>query len=135
MQIIQRRQRVEIVSYELVFIFVNERGRSFGFPCDKSGNVNESELTACGLDSLTQCRAGAIDGNAVRKPTINRSVKSYTEPAIGRCDCGCDVTLAGFTNTCEGCGADYNSAGQQLAPRSQWGEETGESLADILAIC
>ncbi|GAH70438.1 unnamed protein product [marine sediment metagenome] len=42
---------------------------------------------------------------------------------------GCE----GFTNTCE-CGADYNSAGQLLASRSQWGEETGESLTDILNI-
>lgn len=36
-----------------------------------------------------------------------------------------------FTNTCE-CGADYNMSGQMLAPRHQWGEETGESADDIL---
>ncbi len=36
--------------------------------------------------------------------------------------------------TCDRCGADYNSSGQMLADRSQWGEETGESLADILRI-
>jgi len=55
------------------------------------------------------------------------------EPAIGRCSCGKEVELAGFTNTCD-CGADYNSSGQLLAPREQWGEETGESLSDILMI-
>jgi len=44
------------------------------------------------------------------------------------CDC------SGFTNTCPSCGADYNWAGQRLAPREQWGEETGESLSDILSI-
>jgi hypothetical protein len=54
-------------------------------------------------------------------------------PLIVRCDCGEEVVCMGFTNTCE-CGADYNWAGQQLAPRSQWGEETGESLAEILSI-
>ena len=52
-------------------------------------------------------------------------------PAVGRCSCGREVVLGGFTNSCE-CGRDYNSAGQELAPRSQWGEETGESLSDIL---
>lgn len=50
-----------------------------------------------------------------------------------RCHCGREVLCEGFTNTCE-CGADYNSAGQLLASRSQWGEETGENLADILNI-
>lgn len=49
-----------------------------------------------------------------------------------RCDCGEEIVCRGFTNTCS-CGADYNMSGQQLAHRSQWGEETGESLPDILA--
>lgn len=47
--------------------------------------------------------------------------------------CGEEVYCRGFTNTCD-CGADYNHAGQLLAPRSQWGEETGESVADILSV-
>jgi hypothetical protein len=38
-----------------------------------------------------------------------------------------------MTNTCE-CGRDYNWGGQLLAPRSQWGEETGETAADILRV-
>ncbi len=58
---------------------------------------------------------------------------SWREPGIGRCHCGRHVILEGFTNTCA-CGRDYNSAGQELAPRAQWGEETGESLSDILNI-
>ena len=41
------------------------------------------------------------------------------------------MTCSGFTNTCL-CGADYNMSGQRLAPRSQWGEETGETADDIL---
>ena len=47
--------------------------------------------------------------------------------------CGQPLECPGFTNTCECCGADYNWAGQRLAPRSQWGEETGETAAEILA--
>ncbi len=50
------------------------------------------------------------------------------------CDrCGAKVWLTGFTNTCD-CGADYNRGGDLLAPRSQWGYETGESVSDILAV-
>lgn len=49
------------------------------------------------------------------------------------CDCcGRRVWLSGFTNTCD-CGADYNNSGDLLAPRSQWGAETGETVSDILA--
>ncbi len=55
-------------------------------------------------------------------------------PAVGECDnCKRHVTLGNFTNTCE-CGCDYNMSGQKLADRSQWGEETGESVADILNV-
>lgn len=60
--------------------------------------------------------------------------KHHHEAAVGECDrCGRKVHLHGFTNTCQ-CGADYNMSGQLLASRSQWGEETGESVSDILAV-
>lgn len=48
--------------------------------------------------------------------------------------CEKELNCTRFTNTCPECGADYNSCGQHLAPRSQWGAETGETEADILAI-
>jgi hypothetical protein len=52
----------------------------------------------------------------------------------GKCKCGATVEFGHFTNTCDKCDRDYNSSGQELAHRSQWGEETGESLSDILRI-
>ena len=48
-----------------------------------------------------------------------------------QCSCGRTVTCSSFTNTCP-CGADYNMSGSRLAPREQWGEETGETADDIL---
>lgn len=48
------------------------------------------------------------------------------------CDCGTALWCSSFTNTCEGCGADYNGSGSKLAPRWQWGEETGEQASDML---
>ena len=56
------------------------------------------------------------------------------DPAIAKCDCGHEIELAAFTNTCEVCGADYNISGQHLAPREQWGWDTGETLDEILNI-
>lgn len=51
---------------------------------------------------------------------------------IGRCDCGAEVYLHGWICPCD-CGREYNSAGQLLAPREQWGWETGEHPADVAA--
>ena len=51
-----------------------------------------------------------------------------------KCECGHSLQLWAFTNTCNVCGSDYTRDGQLLAPRSQWGEETGESLEEILRI-
>lgn len=48
---------------------------------------------------------------------------------IVKCDCGKEVEVSGFTTPCE-CGADYNFSGTRLAPRAQWGEETGEHWTD-----
>lgn len=45
------------------------------------------------------------------------------------CDCGEELECHNFTNTCK-CGKDYNFAGQQLASRDQWGEETGEHWSE-----
>lgn len=67
--------------------------------------------------------------------TKRRHADYQGSPAEGSCEiCRATVELYGFTNTCDGCGADYNSSGQRLAPREQWGAETGEHLADILSI-
>ncbi len=51
---------------------------------------------------------------------------------LGRCVCGKEIQLLKFTNTCV-CGRDYNISGCLLAPRSQWGEETGEIDIDVLS--
>jgi len=49
---------------------------------------------------------------------------------VVHCGCGCKVECSQFTNTCDRCNADYNFAGQHLAPREQWGEDTGEHYSD-----
>lgn len=51
------------------------------------------------------------------------------EPKTIKCeDCKKEVVLHnGFANECE-CGTEYNGFGQKLAPRSQWGYETGETF-------
>lgn len=133
MQILTRRKRVTAILYRAHYHFANDPDRGFSFDCDKDGVVDTANLAPAGMASLAGCQAGAIDGARIIYDGIVRVERSYTEPAIGRCSCGEQVALSSFTNTCD-CGADYNTAGQLLSPRSYWGEETGESLSDILAI-
>lgn len=127
MKIIKHSEFHESVSYELMFD-VHGPGWGFGFPCDAAGNVDPVYVAAneARATNYAKCLAGSV------KPYVQKIENHWREPAIGKCvRCGRHVSLSGFTNTCD-CGADYNSAGQLLADRSQWGEETGESLADIL---
>lgn len=54
------------------------------------------------------------------------------QPLGAKCDCGEYLPSygPGRDYSCDKCGRDYNSNGQRLAPRSQWGKETGETAAD-----
>ncbi len=131
MKIIKRRTRHENVTRERFFEDVSLRGAGCSFPCDEKGNVDVSALPFAAQENYKGCLAGE-DG--VLDRGIVEYTNSYVEPAVGLCNrCKAEVHLVGFTNTCE-CGADYNMSGQELASRSQWGEETGESVADIMSL-
>jgi hypothetical protein len=131
MRIVKNSARGVSVSYSHNFGRPDKRGEiqlCAGFECSESGEIFEPKFQA-GRDNLARCLAG-LDG--IVSMGIQRSEHSWYEAAIGECvNCKRRVTLSGFTNTCD-CGADYNSSGQLLAPRSQWGEETGETASDIL---
>jgi len=83
--------------------------------------------------NFADIKAEAAQG-LLRDVGIKQMSFTFAVPKIGLCDCGTQVELERFTNTCDGCGTDYDSSGNGLAPRSQWGEDTGESLGDILMI-
>lgn len=77
----------------------------------ETDNVNNAECPKCGPKAWFK--------------TVGR---------VGKCVCGEEVEFSRFTNTCDNCGRDYNGSGEELACRSQWGEETGENLSDIMRI-
>ena len=116
MKIIKPREYKIIVDCILTF-------DGYAFSCDEDGVVDESRLPPFALENYRKCIA---EGPG----EFERYERGYSEPAIGKCSCGEEVVLANFTNTCDGCGADYNSSGQMLACCSQWGEETGEHWTD-----
>lgn len=103
--------------------FEGDNGHGFSFHCDVDGNVREADLPPAAWLNYRTCMAGGM----------TREVRDYSAyqhtAAIGECECGRDVHLLGWTNPCD-CGRDYNMSGALLAPREQWGEETGETWGD-----
>lgn len=98
-------------------------------PCDRFGG----EVNPAALDNWAKCLTGEADGRKVIDLGVQEDSWWVTEPGLIKCGCGELVELnMVMTNTCDECDTDYNSSGQMLAPREQWGWDTGESVSDIL---
>jgi hypothetical protein len=120
------------ISHMLVFQRIGAAtGDGYAFPCDADGKVDETMLTACARQNLQGLQAGTIPGHL--PAYIETNERQVFHPVVGKCECGRHLELANFTNTCE-CGREYNSAGQLLGPRQDWGSETGEHWVDIVNI-
>lgn len=135
MEMLRGRRRQTWIEYRHNFRWADSKYAldGYSFPCDAQGAL-APDLQEPAREAYEQCLQGAVDGRAIVDLGVCPQEHSRWEPAAGRCSCGAEVELYGFTNTCDVCGADYNSAGQLLAPRCQWGEETGETAADVLAV-
>ncbi len=110
--------------------FDRPNGSGFGFDCDAKGRVvlaNDAQRA-----SYAQAMRELADGTIADMGVVIHRW-TYRQPAEGRCVCGRTVVLDGFTCPCD-CGRDYNASGQMLAPREQWGEETGETAADLIGV-
>ena len=124
MEIIQEADITEEIVHELTFWYKGHHGQwGFGFECNAQGIVDKSKLRPEAVLNLGRCETGNIV-NLEPAEVVSRTLVKRI-PKLGRCNCGSTLCLENFTNTCD-CGADYNSAGTLLAPREQWGEETGE---------
>lgn len=96
------------------------------FDCDANGNVDVDKLNPAARTNYEMCKRDHLDIQEIQTWDSRETV-----PGILQCDCGAKHEIWDHHDiTCERCGESYNSAGQKLAPRSQWGEETGESAFD-----
>jgi hypothetical protein len=136
---IRQRERVEVPRFSHEWHYTNDPGAGYYVPCSKEGNITpETAYTPShytyDLELYQQLMAGFDrDNKEVVYDGIVDRTSYYTEPAAIECDvCKGEVSLErSMTNDCEKCGAEYNSFGQRLADRSQWGEETNERWYDI----
>jgi len=129
MKILKESETKTFTEFSLFFVWEDDPNAGFSFPCDEDGNLLDDGMSELGKENFRKCQDGTFD---VRSEGIQKREDTYQEPAIGECACGEKIVLGSFTNTCERCGRDYNWSGQELAPRCQWGEETGETATDIL---
>ena len=135
MKIMHERQRHHETIYLQTYA-IRGTGAGYSFTCDENGEVDVENMNPDARVNYDYCKAGVNErGEIITATGVRKSEHNWVEEAIGKCDdCGRWVELSGFTNTCENCGADYSKSGQRLAPREQWGVETGEHPADIARI-
>jgi len=132
MKIIQEAKYETETHHDIYFHYVGNEDWGFDFPCNADGHIIEP-LNQAARENYEACLTGMVRGTPVVRAGMRTYTNSYRIPAVGRCQCGRLVDLYGFTNTCD-CGRDYNMDGSLLAPREQWGDETGESVVYILRI-
>ena len=123
-KVIKERKRIKLVEYYRVYRTGNyHEGDVRILECNKAGHVTADRK---GLRAYYENDPGwYFDG-------VQPSVRHYWQPGVIKCDCGRKFDYDdAWLNTCPYCGADYNGQGVRLAPRSQWGEDTGESIADV----
>lgn len=130
LRIIRESSFRDVIERFREFDYRGHAGWGFSFPCEAGGTV----LPSCpeAARNLAACLAGVVDG----RPVVDRGIRTWTTsvriPALAECHCGARLELAGDVE-CHRCHREFNSAGQELAPRELWGEETGETAADYYA--
>ena len=131
LQITLKRRHVVVLEHRLCWDSLQTPGAAYAFRCDAQGHITMSELSDTAKANLDHLQLDGMGGRYVG-PHIDTYRHSYWTAAEGICKCGFRVILpSGGDTDCGCCGRIYSCTGQELAPRSQWGEETGETLADI----
>jgi hypothetical protein len=133
MRIIKHREIRTTTLRQREFCYTDAPSAGAAFACTEDGTVYVESLNEAAAENYRRCIERVAQGEMVDLG-VRITSWDYIEPAVGECVCGNHVWLTGFTNTCEKCDRDYNNSGQLLAPREQWGEETGETAADIINI-
>lgn len=126
---IRERKLVEVVSYAQI-CYRSRNSGGFGFECDANGIVDVAALNPGAKANYEFCMSSeGLKVYPVRY--LETYHNSYWEPAVKICEsCQKHLEFDGHDVYCD-CGAIYNGSGQRLCDPSHWGEETGESLADI----
>lgn len=118
--IIKPRERVQKTDYYREFLWKNDPSGGFSFPCDEKGN-----LFPDATDAAKENYERALHDDRLEDFGIVKNTYNYTEPAIGKCSCGCEMEMIDQymgAFECDDCGQWYNLSGQALEPVEKWND-------------
>ena len=122
-QIVREVEWDDEIVYSIDFLYTEDLSSGFSFPCNKWGMV-DPDIPDGAKVNYRKC----VDSeNMFIQQGIIERIHNFKIPALAVCECGIHIELDGDT-VCHKCEREYNSSGQLLAPRSQWGEETSEQF-------
>ena len=124
LKIIKERTPETIREYYIEFRYKDDPEAGFCFPATSSG---EPDFSCMSPEAKANYFACLTDDRLIQEE-FEPHVRTYMNPAIGKCSCGSDVVLdADYMGAvqCE-CGRWYNLFGQELRDPKYWEEDDGD---------
>ena len=123
-EILQRGHIQFVSEHEMFFQDTahGEPGCGFVFPVHEDGRYRKVPGQPDTRARFEQAKTGELDGRPLAPGVLHSYEVKDKVPTIGRCHCGREVMLYGFTNGCDHCGRLFNFAGQELRDPSEWKE-------------
>lgn len=121
LNIIKERTKEMVTEYYIEFNYIDDPNSGFRFPANEDGTIALDKMNAAAKANYENCLTD--DRFCSAKFTTN--TYTYTEPAVGKCTCGSEVTLTGSylgADQCI-CGRWYNLFGQELKDPKYWEED------------
>jgi len=118
MEIIKEAQRKSITEYTREYTYASDKNSGYSFPCDSKGNLLSSRT-----EELRKNYEKIKGSENIIDDGVHISTSWWSEPAVGKCECGSKVELHDpLDNFCR-CGQCYNSSGQRVTPSGECDEQ------------
>lgn len=98
-----------------------------GYNVDVRWRKNDDDDEPIHHDEFTVPNLDDAYAEVKRRHPNDREIWSVTVYPLVQCACGDEIAcISTWVNPCDNCENEYDRNGYLLAPREQWGEETGE---------
>lgn len=120
-EIIKERTPVTVTDYRIEFKYKDDPEAGYSFPANKDRTPAFDKMSKDAMANYEGC----LTDNRFTGAEFITNTRSYTEPAVGKCSCGSEVTLASsYMGAVQcSCGKWYNVFGQSLKDPKYWKEE------------
>ena len=120
LNMIKERTPVTIAEYYIDFCYKDDPDAGYCFPANNDGTPALDQMCPEAIANYKSC----LTDNRLTEAEFRKEVRTYTDPAVGKCSCGCEVVLDSDyygAVQCE-CGRWYNLFGQSLKDPKYWEE-------------